>query len=155
MVSKSLEHLQVLTDKLHQRDRELEAQDIRLKLALKAANIGLWHWCPDADLLIWDNRMFEIFRPDLLGKIEPNSWRGAYADFVRCLHPDDLDRVGREIRECLENGKYYRVKYRVVHQDGAIRHVKALGQALDKNNTCKEVCMTGVCIDITDEVEDA
>ena len=156
MVSKSLAHLQTLTEKLNQKDKEVKISESRLKLALKAANVGMWHWCHNKDELIWDRRMFEIFRPDLLNEVNPDTWRGTYNDFSECIHKDDLDKANEIVYHCLNNGDYYNATHRIVHKNGDIKYVKMLGQALDKGLECgSNMCMTGVCIDVTNEVTNA
>jgi len=158
MVSKSLAQLQILTDKLQQRDNELKESATRLKLALGAAKAGMWHWCLTSNSLLWDKRMFEMLRPDMLNDgIDPNKWTGTYDLFIECIHEDDRERVKSYIEKCVDDQSYFNCKYRVVcPTTGQIKHIKALGQVVEKASEQLEecgsnVCMTGVCIDITDE----
>jgi len=45
-----------------------------------------------------------------------------YSDFLRLIHPDDRDRVAGEIQRHIESGERFRTEYRVVRQDGTVRH---------------------------------
>ena len=60
----------------------------------------------------------------------PNDAPGTFDDFRRMLHPDDCGRVMEAIQRHLEAHEPYRLEYRIVDKNGAIRHWSARGTAL-------------------------
>ncbi|MCG8605510.1 PAS domain S-box protein, partial [bacterium] len=116
----------------------------RLELALQAGKIGIWSWSYQDDRIIWDDRMFEMFG------VDKATWGGNYEAFLKTLHPEDVDRVNREVGKSLKEKGQYDIEYRVVRQDGTIAHIFAQGKSVyDKKGNIER--MTGVCLDITDQ----
>jgi signal transduction histidine kinase/ActR/RegA family two-component response regulator len=64
------------------------------------------------------------------------------------VHPDDRDRVQKEIKDAVEGRREHHVQYRLLLKDGSIRWVEGRGQ-LVRNRDGKPVAMLGVCSDIT------
>jgi PAS domain S-box-containing protein len=69
----------------------------------------------------------------------------------RCMHPDDQDRVRREIAEHTRRPEPYTMRYRIQHRDGAqVRHVVAYSTpCLDEQG--RIVARRGIIMDVTQE----
>ena len=101
----------------------LRASEERRRLALDAAELGMWHVDPATRATITDARFRTIF-----GTTE--EWTD-YLQAVAVIHPDDqpavLDAVAAATR--LENPVPYCIEYRIVHPNGSLRWVMANGRA--------------------------
>ena len=83
-------------NELRDREAELERLSRRLGLALDASKVGVWDFNIDTDVLVWDDRMDELYGYPPAGR------RHTYADWRDRLHPDDLERAEAEFREAVE-----------------------------------------------------
>ncbi len=131
-----------VTDLFEAERARREGED-RLAFALDGARAGLWDWDIAADRVTWSDGMWRLFgygRP--MG--EPS--RDA---IDRVLHPDDRDAFWRANRTAKESGAPLHVEFRVVHPDGEIRWIGAIGRCV-VDEAGRTVRMTGLDIDITD-----
>ncbi|WP_074758841.1 hybrid sensor histidine kinase/response regulator [Pseudomonas abietaniphila] len=116
----------------------------RLQLALEAgAIIGTWVWDIPTDSVTADERFSRSF-----GLSAERCKIGIpIAEAFSSIHPDDVDRVAREIQETMERGGAYRCEYRVRQDDGNYRWVEASGRA-ELNADGEAVRFPGVLVDI-------
>jgi PAS domain S-box-containing protein len=124
---------------------EIELQNLsdRLNLAVKSGAIGIWDWNVQKNILIWDERMYELYG------ITSDQFTSIYDAWASSLHPDDLPRAEAAIQQALAGTKDYDPEFRVIHTDGSIRFIQ--GYALVKRNAQGEaIYMVGINFDITD-----
>lgn len=120
----------VLTRDITERKRESEAvrqSEDRLRMTLKAAELGTWDMDPETGALRWDERCKALFG------LPPDAVVTGQAQFLAGLHPEDRERAEAEVRRALagENGGEYDVEYRTVGlADGVERWVRAQGRVL-------------------------
>jgi len=127
------------------RDREARLQETskRLSLALDASKVAVWDYNIDADELIWDARMDELYG-------YPHDGRRTYLDWRNRLHPDDLARSEADFIAAIRETGRYNSEYRIVLDDGHVRHIRAIG-AVHRNAT-GQAKIVGVNWDVTAEV---
>jgi len=124
---------------------EIELQNLsdRLNLAVKSGAIGIWDWNAQKNILIWDERMYEMYG------ITSDPFTSVYDTWASSLHPDDRLRVESASQQALAGTKDYDPEFRVIHTDGSIRFIQ--GYALVKRNAQGEaIYMVGINFDITD-----
>ena len=63
------------------------------ELARDASQIGVWEHDLETHMLLWDDRVNEIY-----GKPQDGKPRG-YQDWAGAIHPEDLDRASRDFEE--------------------------------------------------------
>ncbi|WP_341212869.1 GAF domain-containing protein [uncultured Limimaricola sp.] len=123
---------------------ELEVARERIELALAAgAIIGTWIWHVPTDLITADERFARAF------DIDPERCHAGVglSEVAKSVHPDDRDRVERQIKAAMRQGGDYRSEYRVKHAEGGYRWVEANGHCeLDEQGNA--VRFPGVLIDI-------
>ncbi|MGR9071455.1 MAG: sigma 54-interacting transcriptional regulator [Gammaproteobacteria bacterium] len=98
----------------------LRESEAHMRLAADSAEIGLWVW--NVPL----NRIWATDRARALCGI-PNDDKLDLQRFLDVLYPDDREQVKRAIDRSLRDGGEYREEYRVVHPDGSVRWIHAVG----------------------------
>ncbi len=137
----------ITTDK--QLEEELRQANERLELAVRGSNLALWEVdMPDGHI--------ENGRVTLINAYESLGYDSAEAptDFAGVIalavHPEDLGRVGRAIRACLEGEtRDFDVEYRVPHKDGSILWHLTRGTVL-RDPKGRPIRFLGSRVDITD-----
>jgi two-component system cell cycle sensor histidine kinase/response regulator CckA len=127
---------------LHQSVVKAQAAALNLKLALNVSQTGVWLWYPNRDDGVCDDLTLS-----LIGR-SPLPSGNALNSFLDCVHTDDRDMVMHALQEALHLKKEYDVEYRVVHDDGTVRHLAACGQCL-YDEAGQPLHVIGLCRDVT------
>jgi two-component system, cell cycle sensor histidine kinase and response regulator CckA len=130
-----------ITDR-KQAEEELRQANARLEMAQRAAGAGVWDWDVSTGDLEWSPELFRLFGLD-------SAKAGAsFAAWEAALHPEDVGNARARIEYALREHTLLDSEYRVVHPDGAVRWISALGQgSYDAHG--QPVRMAGICVDIT------
>ena len=128
-------------------DRKLAAQLVAaardsLEEAQRVAHVGSWKLDPVADEITASAEFFRLFdaAPEEIVH---------YQQFVERLHPDDRERVNRDVAAALEENQPYDTEYRVRLRDGGWRDLSARGQVVTDADG-KPLRFVGTCLDITE-----
>ncbi|WP_374599936.1 ATP-binding protein [Niveibacterium sp.] len=92
----------------------------RLALATQAAGAGIWDWDVVADVLLWDDRMFDLYHT------KRDEFSGAYEAWVSRMHPEDRARAAAELDAALRGAGSFDTEFRIVTPEGEVRHLRAL-----------------------------
>ncbi|MGN6388533.1 MAG: EAL domain-containing protein [Burkholderiaceae bacterium] len=123
--------------------------EARLRLALASADMAVWD-SEIRDGKVDDGRVFWSDRGAALIGIGNRACVASYRDFLSRLHPEDRERVLRTMQRAFETGfSEYRLEYRVVLADGALRWVAASGRAMSDDGTGRGACTLGLIWDVT------
>ncbi|WP_428425923.1 sensor histidine kinase [Pararhizobium sp.] len=130
-------------------EQELVQSREQLSLALgSSAVVGTWDWHVREDLVYSDEKFARLYGVDPQIAIHGTP----IADFVRTIHPDDLQSVSTAMQSAMETGGRFSMEYRLVQDGGGIKWVLAEGQPLiDQNGQCTR--FPGVSVDITAQKE--
>jgi len=125
-------------------EANLRASEEQLRLAVDAAEIGLWDVDVVADTLFWPPRVKAMFgiSPDV-----PVSMQ----DYYSGLHPEDLERTSAAYAAAADPAvrAVYDVEYRTIgKEDSVVRWVAAKGRGVFEGERCLRVI--GTAIDITE-----
>lgn len=117
------------------------------KLALSAAQEGIWDWKLDQD---------EVFYSDQwkaqLG-YEPDQIENEFLTFQNLLHPTDYSRVHRELKQYLNAPEgQLQISFRMRHKDGTFRWIQNRVASI-KNKEGKAIRLFGAHTDITEQVK--
>ena len=118
-----------------------DARD-RLEEAQRAAHLGNWEFDAVNDQITGSQEFYRLFDvvPEGLSR---------FSQFVERLHPDDRERVQRDVADALKQDRPYDTDYRVRLSDGGWRDVIARGRVfVDEGG--KPLRMVGTCLDITE-----
>src|SRR4051794_35973196 len=119
--------------------------ELRLRLALDAAELGTWYWDAATGVTVWDRQMRAVFG------VGPD-WPGTFDAWVEALHPHDRADVLATLERALAGGERYEVRHRVVRPDGAVRWIEGVGQAV-RDETGQVAGTIGCARDVTSRVE--
>ncbi len=116
-----------------------------LRLAVEAAGFGTWRWSRVTGRVEWDAALRRIF-----GAV-PDSFGGRFDDWLALVHPGDRDRCREAVEEAVRDRRSYRLDYRVLLPDGAVRWVSDAGGVL-VDTTGTAIGATGCVADVTERV---
>lgn len=106
---------------------------------------GNWVWHIDSNKFTYSNNLYR-----LLGE-EPHSFEANFDNFLKFVHPEDVDRLANELDEMIKNEELPFVSYRIVQKNGTIKYLKAYAKAFYSADGQKR--LLGITSDITDEIE--
>jgi PAS domain S-box-containing protein len=124
-------------------ERELLASRQRLDLALRSAQMGVWHWDLIANRRGGDDQVMAI-----LG-FDPVSFAGTHDEFFELVHPDDRADVKAALERTVGLDAPYAVEYRVIWRDGSVHYLSARGR-LVRNEAGRPSRVNGVVWDVTE-----
>jgi PAS domain S-box-containing protein len=128
----------------------------RLALAADVAGIGVWDYEIADGRLTWDPMTGRIFG------LTPAGSGGTLRDFRNALHPEDRQRVMKDMACCVRSCGSNALRFRIVRPDGATRWVEGVGRGLPRveggngngGATGAAVRIVGVVIDVTERKQD-
>lgn len=123
-------------------EQALRESEERLSLAASAAEAGLWIMDMDRGIVWATQRFRELFQFDLDEELP-------FERFMAVIHPNDRERVGKIIRQSLENRGSLNMEYRIVRPDGSLRWISSRGNPSFEGSGLQERLM-GVSIDVTE-----
>lgn len=123
-------------------EEEVSKISERLSIATIASEIGVWDWDIKTNRLIWDNQTRALY--DIPGE-EPTP---DFENFVQHIHPEDLERLQREVQRAFEFDTILDIEFRIVRPNGQIRYVWAIGK-LQKDSDGKPLRMIGTNRNVT------
>jgi PAS domain S-box-containing protein len=134
-----------LRNRQHERtDAELVRAEERLELAQGIARIGAW----DIDLAtgrtVWSHSMGRILG---VGDATPGNEL-----FLSLIHPDDRERMDRELAGSLERGGDYELDFRIVRPDGGVRWLLSRGRVIS-DESGKAIRKVGAAVDVSERHE--
>ena len=124
-------------------ERALKASEQRLRLALDAADMGIWEWDVSAGTYQWNDQTYRM-----LG-YEPQSFVPDYDAWARRVHPDDLPRLAAEVQQMMEHPREAVAEYRVFGPNNELRWLEARGR-FECDGEGRPKRYYGVLMDITE-----
>jgi|WetSurMetagenome_2_1015567.scaffolds.fasta_scaffold06344_3 two-component system, cell cycle sensor histidine kinase and response regulator CckA len=131
-----------ITEREQEKDALQENME-RLDLALKSANMGVWHVDIPNDKLYFSEQSF-----NLLG-IDPKTFTGTHKEFLQAIHPDDRERMKAAIGRILQGNILYTSEYRVIWPDGSIHYITGRGKVI-RDDAGNPVKLHGIHWDMTE-----
>jgi signal transduction histidine kinase len=140
------------SQKRHREHEQFAAQSVvalaesaeRLKLATRAAGLGIWDWDPVKNEAVWDDGMYPLYG------VDRETFSVTFDSWLNMLHPDDRTRIQERVALALQGKKEYEIDYRVVLPDGLTRIMRTVGEVI-RDNDGKALRMIGTTEDITDK----
>lgn len=120
---------------------DLSAIAEKLQLAFEASQMGVWEFNEATGRVHWDDRMLEIYGIEDGRNERPDDFWESH------LHPDDLEATKAYAEKCKVENTDFRRDYRIVREDGGVRHVRSLARSVDTDGDQNR--LIGVNIDVT------
>jgi signal transduction histidine kinase len=105
-------------------DEKLQLREFteeRLRLALEAADIGIWDWNIKTGRITWSDNMEKLL------DLKEGSFDGSYEGFIHSVHPEDRARIDEKLQAAIQNRRSYDEEYRVLHQNNEVRWIRIRG----------------------------
>ena len=112
----------------------------RSRSPTSAAGNGTW---PPASVT-WSDELYRIYG------LAPRSCAITLEEFLARVHPDDRERVQRQVAAAVERGGPFGHGERIVRPDGSVRKLDTVGEVLVDAHG-RPVSLIGTCRDITDD----
>ena len=116
--------------------------ELRLALAIEAAQLGSWTWDIASGITTWDERLEEMHG------LPPGGFGGTFEDWVAALHPLDRAECITLVEAALTNPGPYRLVHRTIWADGSEHVIECRGTVLT-DSAGHPTGTTGVAIDVT------
>lgn len=124
------------------RQHELERSEARLRLATEVAGVGVWE-LDFATRKIWRNELHDR----AFGYTAPvPEW--SLDTFFQHVHPEDRERVEREVLRAQESLGAFELEFRVTWPDGSPHWMAARGR-VQRDATDRPTHFVGTCVNIT------
>jgi PAS domain S-box-containing protein len=115
----------------------------RLRIALRAARMGTWHWDIKKNIDTLDDNLRELFG------LPPEQAPDKIEDFYAIVHPEDRPRVKAAFDQTRTEGVHLDTEFRVVRPDGSERWFIDQGEVM-RDDAGQPHYMAGACVDITE-----
>src|SRR5256885_902501 len=79
----------------------LRGSEERMRLAVEAAQMGVWEWDMLSNRVIWDAKKYDVFG------LAYGSFAGTKEAFFELVHPDDRSMLATAITRAVEQGAPY------------------------------------------------
>ena len=129
---------------LTQLNRELRANEERMRFVLDATGDGIWDWEID------DNRVTHNEAWCRMVGLDNSFLSHSLAAYVERIHPKDLAAVEEALDDSAANGTVFNAEYRLRHGEGHYFWVSDTGQVVDRDIDGKATRMVG-CLKNIDE----
>jgi len=116
----------------------------QLAKAQAITHVGSWEWDAVTNAVRWSDELYRIYG------LVPQSCSITLATFLERLHPDDRERITREVTAALASGAPFGYPERIVRPDGTVRHLETMGEPI-RSPEGRIVGLIGTCRDVTDE----
>jgi PAS domain S-box-containing protein len=108
--------------KVAERTAELRRSEAYLAEAQRLSHTGTWALNRTTKLYVyWSDESYRIWG------VDPLQGPPSHETLCQRVHPDDRDRVLKDIEEALRQKADYGGEFRIVLPDGAVKHLKATG----------------------------
>lgn len=109
--------------------KALEQSHQLLKNAQKITKMGNWEYRTDTKEMFWAEEICQIF------EIEPFSRTLSLSDFIRFIHPEDVEDFKTAFEQLINEGTPLNFQHRVITANQNIKHVKELGERIFDEET--------------------
>ncbi|MCI0336749.1 MAG: PAS domain-containing protein [Acidobacteria bacterium] len=124
-------------------EQKLREREKELRLAVSSSNAGLWFWDLDSKQVTWSDENYEVFG------FKPGDCLPSYELWTDCFHPEDRERVERELETALADKQNFKTEHRILWANGEVRRILVKGQT-EYDPAGRPRRMSGINIDVTE-----
>ncbi len=100
---------------LQEAERDARVAEERLRLAVRAGNIGIWDWDLAANTVAWSDEVYALHGLPL------GAFGGGVEDFLTLVHPDDRAALEGKVRDAVAASGGFMAEFRIVLPNGEER----------------------------------
>jgi diguanylate cyclase (GGDEF)-like protein/PAS domain S-box-containing protein len=126
-----------------QAEQALRESEAHLRLAMDAAQMGMWYWESDTDRFVHSDGLAVLFG------YKASDPQMEYRVLQERLHPEDRELFEATMRHAIKHSADFQVDYRVSWPDGTVHWISNRGQ-VHRAPTGRALRVIGVGMDITD-----
>jgi signal transduction histidine kinase len=138
-------HYVVVSSRSHLQEA-LEEREAQLAEAQQTACLGSWTWTPDTGRVTWSAEMYRLLSTD------PDITTPAMEALTRRAHEDDRPGLVRYWADLFAGRNPEDQVIRIIRPDGGVRALRLQGSVVRAAGRTR---LTGVCLDVTPEIERA
>jgi PAS domain S-box-containing protein len=124
-------------------EQELLESRALLNDAQKLAHVGCCQYSPLDGRIIWSDELYRIHG------VDPQTFVPSYASAMKLVHPIDRPGWADVLASALRTGHPFSAEFRISRPDGAVRHLRSLGEVI-KDASGRPLRMLWSVLDITD-----
>jgi PAS domain S-box-containing protein len=124
-------------------ERALRTSEERLRLAQKAAKIGVFEWDIQAGANSWSADLEELYG------LQPGSFGGTQSAWENLVHPEDREIALKRVEEAFNTGMPVEGEWRVIWPDGSVHWLAGRFQ-VNRDAQGVPTRMSGVNFEITE-----
>ena len=124
-------------------ERALRTSEERLRLAQKAAKIGVFEWNMQTNVNLWSADLEELHG------LQPGTFGGTQAAWEALVHPEDREAALKLVEEAFNTGMPMQAEWRVTWPDGSVHWLAGRFQ-VHRDAQGIPARMSGVNFDLTD-----
>jgi PAS domain S-box-containing protein len=128
---------------LKKAEQGIAHHEAMLESAACLADLGFWDYDMATGLVEWSEGLLRIFG------ITREQFSSNCFDFLKFIHPDDLESVRNIHKRAIAEGASVVSNYRIVRPDGEVRYIESRGNTTFDDDG-KAIHRSGVSMDVTD-----
>lgn len=128
------------------RQQTLKETLARFQMAVQANQMGVWEYHLEEDRLLWDQTMFKLYGA------KREDFKGTFADWRKCIHPEDLAPTEERFQEAIKRKETFRSQFRIRGEGEDSRYLMGLAQVIEGEEG-KAERIIGLNWDITEQVQ--
>jgi diguanylate cyclase (GGDEF)-like protein/PAS domain S-box-containing protein len=125
---------------------QLRSSEAAMSASQTMAHVGSWAIDLQTKCDVWSAETYRIFG------VDPAVFKPSLEALLRRTHPDDRKAVSDDYAALLATGKTHGIDHRIVMNDGGIRHVHELGEAIYGADG-RPVQIVGTVQDVTERLQ--
>ena len=127
-----------------QAEEALRRSEAYLAEGQRLSHTGSWARNVSTGDIFWSEESFRIFG------LDPEKTRVTLPLFLSRVHPEDRPALEETIQKAIREASHFETDYRIIWEDGSIRHIHALGHPV-KNAAGSLVEFVGTHMDVTEQ----
>jgi len=135
-----------LLDQQRRTEAALRESEERLRLAIKAGQLGIWDWDVEHNMVVWSDRVYELHG------VPTGKFAGTVEAFAELIHPEDVALVQERLERALSGEDHFSVEFRVPLPDGRIRWLTTRADVV-RSPDGRPLRMVGATSDVTERAE--
>lgn len=130
----------------HEEREAFKQLNRRFNIATRAARVGIFERDAHFEIQWWSDVTWDMFGQN------PATFTPSNESWLKLIHPDDRERIRREVEHLKKDLSPINLQYRIIRPDGEIRHMHSIGAPAESTDGAVEH-IGGIVIDVTERAK--